>query len=171
MAFEVKDSGAREEFASGMVRDTQAGKLEYDRLFDGPMADRWAALLTKAATEKYLDSPDGTPNWMLADSPAELKRARKSVVRHLRQWLRDDVDEDHAAAVMFNLNLAEYVKARLKEKETAAPERKQQDVVLPKPTCRPERCSCQRQVYGSVEGAFIVVRNYPTGELHTCGRS
>ncbi len=156
MAFEVKDSGKREEFASGMVRDTQSGKLEYDRMFDGPMADRWTALLTKAATEKYLDSADGTPNWMLADSPAELKRARKSVVRHLRQWLRGDVDEDHAAAVMFNLNLAEYVKLRIAEKSLSKDD--------PQPLIF--QCKCGRALRSHSDGW----RNDNNGKLHTCGR-
>lgn len=115
MSFEIKDSGTRQEFESGMVRDTTEGKVEYDRLFDGPMADRWAAHLTKAAIEKYHDDPDGTPNWMKANGAAELRRFRKSAIRHFRQWLRGDVDEDHASAVYFNINGAEYVKARMVE--------------------------------------------------------
>lgn len=36
--FETKDSGQRAEFASGMVRDTQDGKVRYDLAFDGPLA-------------------------------------------------------------------------------------------------------------------------------------
>jgi hypothetical protein len=34
--FEVKDSGARQEFESGMVRDTTEGKTDYTRILDGP---------------------------------------------------------------------------------------------------------------------------------------
>lgn len=113
--FQVKDSGKRQEFDSGMVRDTQEGKVEYDRIFDGPLADRWAALLTKAATEKYHDDPDGTPNWMKANGREELKRFRKSAARHFRQWLRGDQDEDHAAAVVFNMNGYERVKEQMKK--------------------------------------------------------
>ena len=114
--FTVKDSGQRQEYASGMVRDLQDGKVEYDRPMDGPMFDRWAEHLTKAMA-KYPDDSDGQPNWMRANSPTELKRFRKSAVRHFRQWLRGDVDEDHAAAVYFNINGVEYVKARLKERD------------------------------------------------------
>lgn len=36
-AFVTKDSGKREEFASGMIRDTQEGKLRYDLAIDGPV--------------------------------------------------------------------------------------------------------------------------------------
>lgn len=112
--FTVKDSGKRQEFASGMVRDTTDGKVDFARLFDGPLADRYSAHLTKGGL-KYPDLPDGTPNWMQANGQAELIRARKSAVRHFRQWLRGDTDEDHFAATVFNLNLYEYVKARMQK--------------------------------------------------------
>jgi hypothetical protein len=109
--FQVKDSGQRQEFDSGMVRDTDEGKIDYARIFDGPMADRWAEHLTKGA-KKYPDDPGGTPNWMKATGQAELIRAKKSAVRHFRQWLRGDLDEDHAAAVFFNINEVEYIRER-----------------------------------------------------------
>jgi hypothetical protein len=116
--FVVKDSGERQVFASGMVRDTAAGKVDYSKIYDGPMADRWAEHLTKAEV-KYPDLPDGTPNWMQANGPDELRRFRKSAMRHFRQWYRGDRDEDHASAVFFNVNGAEYVRDRMAA-ETAA---------------------------------------------------
>lgn len=105
--FVVKDSGARESYESGMVRDTQEGKADFLLIRSGPMLERWAEHLTKGA-EKY-----GPDNWTLADSEAELRRFRASAARHFEQWLAGDRDEDHAAAVFFNLNAAEYVLARL----------------------------------------------------------
>jgi hypothetical protein len=110
--FIVKDSGKRAQFNSGMVRDTTEGKPDFELIFNGPMADRWAAHLTKGAM-KYPDPTPGTPNWMLADGQEEMIRFRKSAVRHFRQWLRGDVDEDHAAAVYFNINGFEYVKKKV----------------------------------------------------------
>ncbi len=110
--FVVKDSGERQEFASGMVRDTQTGKPEYIRVFDGPMLDRWAEHLTKGAA-KYPDVRPGTANWTLASGAGELERFRASAARHFRQWLRGDTDEDHAAAVFFNINGAEYVREKI----------------------------------------------------------
>ncbi len=107
--FQVKDSGERLEFDSGMVRDIEDNKADYTNLLHGPMLDRWALHLTKAKV-KYPDNPDGTPNWTLAAGPKELARFRRSAFRHMLQWLRGDLDEDHAAAVYFNLNGAEYVK-------------------------------------------------------------
>lgn len=104
--FVVKDSGAREQYESGMVRDTAEGKADYTLILDGPMLDRWAEHMTKGAV-KYAPR-----NWMRAEGDAELERFKQSALRHLLQWLRGDIDEDHAAAVIFNINGAEYVKAQ-----------------------------------------------------------
>lgn len=109
MSYTVKDSGVRQEFASGMVRDVETAKADYTTIFNGPMADRWAEHLTKGAA-KYPNDATGRPNWMKAAGDAEYERFRRSAARHFRQWLRGDSDEDHAAAVMFNINGAEYVK-------------------------------------------------------------
>ena len=109
--FGLKDSGAREEFDSGMVRDTAEEKIDYLLLRDGPMYERWAVHLTKGA-RKYDKS-----NWLKANGEAELRRFRESAARHFEQWLRGDRDEDHAAAVFFNLNGAEYVLSQLEEAE------------------------------------------------------
>lgn len=107
--FLIQDSGEREEFASGMVRDIQKGKVEGDRVSEGPMLERWGVHLTKGAM-KYPDIDFGRANWMLANGEAEYIRFRKSAWRHFMQWWAGDVDEDHAAAVFFNINGAEYVK-------------------------------------------------------------
>jgi hypothetical protein len=105
-SFVVKDSGARQTFDSGMVRDVTAGKVDYSLVLDGPMFDRWAAHLTAGAA-KY-----DKRNWMQAEGDAELERFKESALRHFVQWFRGDTDEDHAAAVLFNVNGAEFVKAR-----------------------------------------------------------
>lgn len=108
--FVVKDSGVREEYESGMRRDTQEGKPDYT-LIHIPFLTRIANHLVKGA-KKY-----GENNWQLANSPAELKRFRKSAFRHLIQWLNNEQDEDHMAAVCFNLMAAEYVKEKLSSED------------------------------------------------------
>lgn len=112
--FIVKDSGERQEFTSGMVRDITAGKTDWHRVADGPMLKRWAEHLTKGK-DKYPDVEPGTPNWTLASGPHEMQRFRESAFRHFMQWYLHDCDEDHAAAVIFNINGFEYVKKRLAE--------------------------------------------------------
>lgn len=106
-AFQVKDSGKRQQFESGMVRDVTEGKTDFSLILDGPMFDRWAIHLTKGA-QKY-----SKRNWMLAAGAGEYERFKESALRHFLQWYRGETDEDHAAAVMFNINGAEYVKEKL----------------------------------------------------------
>lgn len=105
--FTVKDSGQRIDYPSGMRRDIQTGKPRYD-LIDREFLRRLAIHLTKGA-EKY-----GEENWRLANSEEEVRRFRSSAIRHLIQWLNEETDEDHMAAVAFNLAAAEYVKDKLK---------------------------------------------------------
>jgi hypothetical protein len=49
-------------------------------------------------------------NWEKAQGPEELARYKSSAHRHLMQWLAEDREEDHAAAVVFNLLTAETVR-------------------------------------------------------------
>ena len=112
----TKDSGKRQEYASGMVRDLQDGKPDFSLLlpempYDLLPLTRWAALMTRGA-EKY-----GRRNWQVADSHEELERFKASAFRHFVQWMAGEEDEDHMAAVMFNLNAAEYVKYKLRKHE------------------------------------------------------
>ena len=121
--FEIKDSGERTKFDSGMVRDTALGKIDFTLAIDGPMFTRWARHLTRACV-----NPDGTPskypprNWMLASGDAELSRFRVSAFRHFLSWLAGERDEDHAAAIFFNVNGAEYVAEKLSQGTKQAPE-------------------------------------------------
>ena len=112
--FTTKDSGERQQFASGMQRDVTEGKIKWHLIFSGPMLERWAKLMTRGA-EKYDDN-----NWMKANSEVELTRFRSSAVRHFMQWYNGDTDEDHAAAVIFNINGAEYVDEGLAQAHAAA---------------------------------------------------
>lgn len=107
--FIIKDSGKREAFASGMVRDTADDKTDYSLALDGPMFDRWAVHLTKGA-KKYAKR-----NWMKASGEEEYNRFKESALRHFLQWYRGDRDEDHAAAIYFNVNGAEYTKEKIDE--------------------------------------------------------
>ncbi len=111
--FTIKDSGTRTEFAGGMVRDADAGdKTDYTSVMFGPMLERWAVHCTKGRV-KYPDAEPGIPNWTLAASIEEWLHARGSLLRHLMAFLRGEQDEDHAAAIMFNVNVMEYTRERI----------------------------------------------------------
>lgn len=112
MKYETKDSGKRQNYKSGMRRDVQEGKPDFflcltDAPYEEQLLTRWAALMERGAT-KY-----GRRNWQLADSEEELERFKSSAFRHFMQWISGEDDEDHAAAVLFNINAAEYTKYKL----------------------------------------------------------
>lgn len=121
-SFETKDSGARAQFASGMQRDTSEGKVRWDLALDGPIFKRYAELMTRGAV-KY-----EARNWMKAQGEEEAERYRESACRHFFQWLNGETDEDHAAAVVFNLNGYEYVLQRLKDRAADALHRRTSQV-------------------------------------------
>ena len=105
----IKDSGKRQSYPSGMVRDVQDGKVMYTLIRKGPMYKRWAEHLTEGV-KKY-----GKDNWTLANSQEEMDRFYESACRHFEQWLAGEDDEDHAAACIFNINAVEYLKGKLNE--------------------------------------------------------
>lgn len=110
----TKDSGKRKEFNTGMQRDINEDKPAFYLItpklmpYKEQMLTRWANLMRRGAN-KYNDR-----NWELACTNEELERFKDSAFRHFMQWLLDEDDEDHAAAVFFNIQGAEYVKWRLK---------------------------------------------------------
>lgn len=90
--FVTKDSGAREEFATGSRRDTRAGKGRYDLMSPGVLR-RDAGLLERGAM-KY-----GERNWEKGQPES---RFADSMIRHALQYLAGDRSEDHLAAVRWN---------------------------------------------------------------------
>ena len=96
MSFVTKDSGERVLYDSGFTRDTDTNKPRFD-LIPLPMLKRLAELYARGAS-KYGDS-----NWKLADTDEELQRFKASAFRHFVAWMDDETDEDHMAAVVFNL--------------------------------------------------------------------
>jgi len=90
---EVKDSGERQEFTTGSVRDTRKGKGRYD-LFALIAIQRLAKHYENGAV-KY-----GDRNW---EKGQPLSRYWDSAVRHLVEFLMGLRDEDHLAAALWNV--------------------------------------------------------------------
>jgi len=102
--WETKDSGERyQNGTSGYQRDTEKGKARFELMFpkgvpySEQMLTRVAELMVRGS-EKY-----GDRNWERADDPKDLERFKSSAFRHLMQWMLGETDEDHAAAVIFNI--------------------------------------------------------------------
>ena len=89
----VKDSGERQEFKTGAVRDCQAGKGRYDLL--PTRAIRRLAKHYENGAVKYGDN-----NWLKG---IPLKRMLDSAMRHLFKALEGQTDEDHLTAAAWNI--------------------------------------------------------------------
>ncbi len=119
--FETKDSGERQEYPSGMRRDIQTSKPRFDLLlasylpYEEQLLTRWASLLERGSI-KY-----GSRNWELANSSEELERFKASAARHFFQWLSGEVDEDHAAAVCYNISSYVALKWKLENEDLSNP--------------------------------------------------
>ena len=118
--FKTKDSGERKEFATGMKRDTEEGKPRMDLCYvkcmpyKEQLLYRYGQLRARGA-EKYCESYDDI-NCEKAETEEELARYLSSASRHFTQWMCSEDDEDHASATLFNIQMAEMVKWKLKQK-------------------------------------------------------
>lgn len=114
----TKDSGERTAFSSGMTREPDTGRPRFDLLlpehvpYEHQLLTRAAALMERGA-RKY-----SSRNWEKANTPAELERMKASAFRHFMQWMCGETDEDHAAAVFFNVMAAEAVAHRIQTDPT-----------------------------------------------------
>lgn len=110
----MKDSGERETYTTGMVREPEDDRPRFDLCvpiqvpYEHQLATRFARHMATGA-KKYTER-----NWEKARTEKEYNRYKSSAYRHFMQWFLDEQDgEDHAAAIMFNLLAAETVKYHL----------------------------------------------------------
>jgi len=95
---------------SGTCRSSESGKLRFDLCFP-PTRD--ACMLTRLAKHMTAHVGDrGDANWYNASTDEDLQRFRRSAFRHFMQWWYGEDDEDHAAALLFNVQGAEYVRSQ-----------------------------------------------------------
>ena len=107
MSYQIKGEALQSE--SGVYREIEDGKTDYSLLRDGPMWKRWAVHMTRAIPKR------GRRNWMLASTQEDLDRFKRSACRHFEQWLDNEQDEDHAAALFFNVNGVEHLRGSLRD--------------------------------------------------------
>src|SRR5690242_17631944 len=93
---EVKDSGKRQEFQTGSVRDTRDGKGRYDLIC--PIALKRLAVHLENGARKY-----GERNW---EKGQPVSRYLDSAIRHLYRFLDGYRDEDHLSAAVWNVMAA-----------------------------------------------------------------
>lgn len=111
---EKRMDNQRKQFTGGGMRDVETGKPRFDLLcpervpYDDQYLTRVAKLMGRGA-EHYEDR-----NWEQFGDQEALNRAKSSAFRHFMQWFNGETDEDHGAAVFFNIQAAEYVAGRLR---------------------------------------------------------
>ena len=91
--FKVEDSGARQTYSTGAVRDTAENKPRPD-LISPFFMERLGEHLRKGAA-KYSEW-----NWAKGIPSS---RCYESALRHLMQFAQGKVDEDHLSAAAFNI--------------------------------------------------------------------
>lgn len=91
--FVVKDSGQRQSFDTGSVRDIRIGKGRFDLI--SPIALRRLAIHYENGALKY-----GERNW---EKGQDLSRYLDSAMRHMNCYMGGMRDEDHLVAVCWNL--------------------------------------------------------------------
>jgi dATP/dGTP diphosphohydrolase, N-terminal len=102
---EVKDSGKRQHFKTGSVRDTDKGKGRFDLIPPYVLA-RLAQHYENGAA-KYTDR-----NW---EKGQPLTRYIDSTLRHITKWLLGDDNEDHLTAAIWNLFAVVNTEREIKE--------------------------------------------------------
>ncbi|NLA12583.1 MAG: hypothetical protein GX883_10750 [Firmicutes bacterium] len=89
----LEDSGERQQFDTGAVRDPAKGKGRYDLIT--PHGLKRLALHYEAGAAKYDDR-----NW---EKGIPASRCFSSAVRHLFRWIAGERKEDHLAAAAWNI--------------------------------------------------------------------
>ena len=107
MEFETKDSGKRQVFSTGSHRDSGEKPLYTEVYY--PLVKRHAELMMRGAV-KYERG-----NWKKASTKEELQRYQDALLRHTYQYLAGDRDEDHAAAILFNIHGCEMIADKLRK--------------------------------------------------------
>lgn len=101
----VRDSGERQEFETGSVRDTQAGKGRFDLI--SPIALKRLAQHYENGALKY-----EARNW---EKGQPIGRYLDSAIRHLYAHLGGDRSEDHLAAAAWNAMAAIHTEVKIAE--------------------------------------------------------
>jgi hypothetical protein len=103
----VNDSGERQEFSTGSVRDTRTGKGRFDLI--PPVSLKRLAQHFENGAVKY-----GDRNW---EKGQPISRYLDSAIRHLYDFLGGDRSEDHLAAAAWNAFAAIHTEQKVADGE------------------------------------------------------
>lgn len=101
----LADSGARETKPSGFTREPEGEKPNYVPIFTARGLDIVPHELIERVAEHYYQGgcKYAPNNWRRGTDAESLERNRRSAARHFVAWLNGETDEDHLAAVAWNM--------------------------------------------------------------------
>lgn len=102
MIFKMKDSGRREKFRGGAVRDMREGKGRFDLIT--PFGLERLAQVYERGAKKYADR-----NW---EKGMPISRFVDSALRHINQYKMGLNDEDHIGHAAWNLFAVMHMEAQ-----------------------------------------------------------
>jgi hypothetical protein len=121
-AFVTKDSGSKAEYSDGMRRDTTAGKPKFTLMFPEEVPYEEQLLTRVAALYERGGKKYGDRNWEKSCTEESLAHHEESLMRHVVQFLLGvDDGEDHAAAVVWNVNAVLLTRWNLAREEANPP--------------------------------------------------
>ena len=125
-SYVTRDSGKKQVHSDGVQRDTRDGKTLYTLMFpkgvplEEQLIHQVAELYTRGA-EKY-----GDRNWENSRAEDTLEHHREALWRHFMKFFMGVQDgEDHAAAVVWNINAIEQTQRNLKADSSMSEDLKQ----------------------------------------------
>ena len=119
----VKDSGKMARHSDGVVRDTQEGKVKFSLMF--PRGQRMKDTLIYRVAKLYTSGGEkyGDRNWENSCAPDTLDHHVNALWRHFMNFFFEEgAEEDHAAAIVWNIQAVELTRRNTKKNTPLDPE-------------------------------------------------
>lgn len=119
-AFVTKASGTKAQHSDGVVRDTEEGKPRFDLMFPKGVPFE-QQLMTRVAELYYRGGKTyGMRNWENSETEETLAHHEAALWRHMMKFYLGVKDgEDHAAAIVWNVNAVDLTRRKIAEKREA----------------------------------------------------
>lgn len=150
----MEDSGKREQFTTGAVRDTAEGKSRPDLI--SPYAQMRKGDWLRLGAEKYDER-----NW---EKGMKISRCIASICRHLFQYMMGATNEDHLAAIGVNVEFIMHYEAMIERgllpkelDDMPKYEQQKQNVDHPHPFHTPYCPKCYKAILDAKDGEMVAI--------------
>lgn len=148
----MEDSGKRQQFDTGAVRDTADGKSRPDLI--SPYAQLRKGQWLRLGAEKYAER-----NW---EKGMKISRCIASICRHLFQYMTGSTNEDHLAAIAVNAEFIMHYEAMIKKGLLPSdlddmPKYEQQEIEINHPRLSGYCPTCREAILTAKDGEAVEV--------------